>query len=291
MTERLATRIYAEHYNLIKQLPDEEQGRVIMALLDIAFEKSKIQNENQIEIKNKFNLNNFDFLSPLAKSIISAILPQMKIRTMRAGGARKGAGRPRKSGNVQNLHNPEKSENEKKSKIQNENQIEIKNKFNLNNFEKSDANARVVDNNINNNINNIYPEKENISLTGYAKEKAPANNWDRALQEWNRIAGLYRRPKCRAITPALQKSISARCKENKLHLSDFMAVCEKALAGDKAMRCGTDNWGGADLVYFSRSANFTRALQIADNPAASKPAARGTSETYAILADFITKGE
>ncbi len=280
MDERDSVRISRNQYWLLKQLGPEEQGRAVMALLEAVFEKSKNQNEIQIE-------KQFDF-SCLAKCVIIEISSSLKLRSNRAGGARPGAGRPRKSGNVPKMHIPRNLGKLEKSKNQNEIQIEkksevleIQNDF----FEKNPASARVVDN-INNNIL-INPEKETLSLTGKSKEKAPAlSKWDKFLAEWNRIAALYSRPRCRAITPALQKSITARCKENNLHLSDFLITCEKALAGDKSLRCGTDTWRGADLLYFSRTANFTRALQIADNPQMQTQ----VNQTAQVLSEFIQGG-
>lgn len=304
-------RISKAHWNLIKQLSADEQGKIIIALMNYVFANSKNQNEIQFEKKSKNQIDiQIDFLSESAKAVFYAILPAMKLRTNRAGGARPGAGRPRKSGNVPKMHISENIGKLAEPKNQIENQIEFENtksknqneiqfefetakktskKIQIENqIEKNQPNARARDNNKNIINNNIIPLKENIALSGNVKENPPLpKNWALALAEWNRIAGLYHRPRMRNIPPALQKAISARCKENKLHLGEFMAICEQALARDKNMRCGTDNWRGADLLFFSRCANFTRALQIVDNPQESKGASNATAD---VLREFI-KGE
>ena len=248
-------------YQLIQTLPAAERGAVLAAFFDFKFNQ-----ENQVALEKLEKNQQAVFLKMLARNW---------------GGAREKSGRkPRKSGKVQ-----------KKNIAENENQDNQENQVALEKLEKNQS--RVVDNNILNINNiNISPEKkiEKHTLTGMQKEKEknPRTKWDLAMAEWNRIAGLYRRPKVRAITPQMQTAILARCADNKIRIGEFFAICEKALMRDPALRNGTDKWGGADLIYFTRPANFTRALQAADNP--DMKFSRG-DETAAVLADFIKGGD
>ena len=320
MKGKASARISAKQYQLIQNLPSNESQAVLAAYFAIKF----IQLENlEKESKESRISQVFQDKILIGSPVATKILKHLISRNW--GGRRQNSGRkPRISANVQNLQssaaddfenqvfqdeinqvfqdeNQDNQDSDEKSGQKNQVFQDLASKESKINQDNQDLPTRAVDNNIKNNIINNNPElkKENHSLTGMIKEKEKnqvfqdsKNKWDLAAAEWNRIAGLYKRPRVRRINPAIQKSIICRCKENHLSLREFLAICEKALQGDAAMRCGTDKWGGADLIYFSRPANFMRAMQIADNPEYSKMehCNNSSAATAAVLAEFI-KGD
>ena len=318
MKGKASARISAKQYQLIQNLPSNESQAVLAAYFAIKFiQLENLEKESKESKINQVFQDEILIGSPVATKILKHLISR------NWGGRRQNSGRkPRISANVQNLQssaaddfenqvfqdeinqvfqdeNQDNQDLDKKSGQKNQVFQDLASKESKTNQDNQDLPTRVVDNNIKNNIINNNPElkKENHSLTGMIKEKNQVfqdskNKWDLAAAEWNRIAGLYKRPRVRRINPAIQKSIICRCKENHLSLREFLAICEKALRGDAAMRCGTDKWGGADLIYFSRPANFMRAMQIADNPEYSKMehCNNSSAATAAVLAEFI-KGD
>lgn len=311
MKGKASASISAKQYQLIQNLPSNESQAVLAAYFAIKFiQLENLEKESKESKINQVFQDEILIGSPVATKILKHLISR------NWGGRRQNSGRkPRISANVQNLQssaaddfenqvfqdeiNQDNQDLDEKSGQKNQVFQDLASKESKINQDNQDLPTRVVDNNIKNNIINNNPEleKENHSLTGMIKEKNQVfqdskNKWDLAAAEWNRIAGLYKRPRVRRINPAIQKSIICRCKENHLSLREFLAICEKALQGDAAMRCGTDKWGGADLIYFSRPANFMRAMQIADNPECSKMehCNNSSAATAAVLAEFI-KGE
>lgn len=299
MKGKASARISAKQYQLIQNLPSNESQAVLAAYFAIKFiQLENLEKESKESKINQVFQDEILIGSPVATKILKHLISR------NWGGRRQNSGRkPRISANVQNLQSSAADDFENQVFQDEINQVfqDLASKESKINQDNQDLPTRVVDNNIKNNIINNNPEleKENHSLTGMIKEKEKnqvfqdsKNKWDLAAAEWNRIAGLYKRPRVRRINPAIQKSIICRCKENHLSLREFLAICEKALQGDAAMRCGTDKWGGADLIYFSRPANFMRAMQIADNPECSKMehCNNSSAATAAVLAEFI-KGD
>lgn len=320
MKGKASARISAKQYQLIQNLPSNESQAVLAAYFAIKFiQLENLEKESKESKINQVFQDEILIGSPVATKILKHLISR------NWGGRRQNSGRkPRISANVQNLQssaaddfenqvfqdeinqvfqdeNQDNQDLDEKSGQKNQVFQDLASKESKINQDNQDLPTRVVDNNIKNNIINNNPEleKENHSLTGMIKEKEKnqvfqdsKNKWELAAAEWNRIAGLYKRPRVRRINPAIQKSIICRCKENHLSLREFLAICEKALQGDAAMRCGTDKWGGADLIYFSRPANFMRAMQIADNPECSKMehCNNSSAATAAVLAEFI-KGD